>query len=143
MAGLVACPLGGYLSDVTFGGRRKPLILMGFSFIFLSTIFLTIGGSLEWAITLIISVGFFEQLSSPLFFSLELDLLPAELAGTGAGFLEAGGHMGSVCAMFFSGLLVDMFGSYSPVFLTLSILAVAGVAPLLCIREGKYRVLGR
>ncbi|MBC8457086.1 MAG: MFS transporter, partial [Deltaproteobacteria bacterium] len=29
LAGIASVPLGGYLSDVTFGGRRKPLILMG------------------------------------------------------------------------------------------------------------------
>ena len=137
MAGLVASPVGGYLSDVTFGGRRKPLLLIGLSFILLSTIFLASANRLEWAMFLIVSVGFFEQLIAPLFFALELDLIPPELAGTGAGFLEAGGHLGSMCAMFFSGLLVDVFGSYNPVFLVLGIVAAIGVAIILSIRESK------
>jgi sugar phosphate permease len=92
-------------------GNRNRLIV-----ILLSTIFLASADRLEWAMILIVSVGFFEQLIAPLFFALELDLLPPELAGTGAGFLEAGGHLGSMCAIFFSGLLVDVFGSYKPVF---------------------------
>ncbi len=137
MAGLAASPVGGYLSDVTFGGRRKPLLLTGLSFILLSTIFLASADHLGWAMTLIVGVGFFEQLIAPLFFALELDLLPPELAGTGAGFLEAGGHLGSMCAMFFSGLLVDVFGSYNPVFLVLGIVAAIGVAIILFIRERK------
>ena len=137
MAGLVASPVGGYLSDVAFGGRRKPLLLTGLSFILLSTIFLASADHLGWAMTLIVGVGFFEQLIAPLFFALELDLIPPELAGTGAGFLEAGGHLGSMCAMFFSGLLVDVFGSYNPVFLVLGIVAAIGVAIILFIRESK------
>lgn len=137
MVGLLARPLGGYLSDVTFGGRRKPLFLIGLSFIVLATIFLASAERLKWAMILIVSVGFFEQLIGPLFFALELDLLPAELAGTGAGFLDAGGHLGSMCAMFFSGLLVDVFGSYKPVFLVLSILAFTGIVAALFIRESK------
>jgi len=135
MAGLVASPLGGYLSDVAFGGRRKPLLLIALSFILLSTIFLASAGRLKWAMILIAGVGFFEQLIAPQFFALELDLIPPELAGTGAGFLEAGGHVGSMCAMFFSGLLVDAFGSYKPVFLTLSILAIIGIGAVLFVRE--------
>ena len=137
MAGLVASPLGGYLSDVAFGGRRKPLLLIALSFILLSTIFLASAGRLEWTIILIADVGFFEQLIAPQFFALELDLIPPELAGTGAGFLEAGGHLGSMCAMFFSGLLVDAFGSYKPVFLVLSILAIIGIGAVLFVRENK------
>jgi len=137
MAGLVASPLGGYLSDVAFGGRRKPLFLIALSFILLSTIFLASAGRLEWAMILIAGVGFFEQLIAPQFFALELDLIPPELAGTGAGFLEAGGHVGSMCAMFFSGLLVDAFGSYKPVFLVLSILAIIGIGAVLFVRENK------
>jgi len=137
MAGLVASPLGGYLSDVAFGGRRKPLILIALSFILLSTIFLASAGRLEWAMILIAGVGFFEQLIAPQFFALELDLIPLGLAGTGAGFLEAGGHVGSMCAMFFSGLLVDAFGSYKPVFLVLSILAIIGIGTVLFVRESK------
>ena len=137
MAGLVASPLGGYLSDVAFWGRRKPLLLIALSFILLSTIFLASAGRLEWAMVLIASIGFFEHLIAPQFFALELDLLPAELAGTGAGFLEAGGHLGSMCAMFFCGLLVDAFGSYKPVFLVLSILAIIGIGAVLFVRENK------
>jgi len=137
MAGLVASPVGGYLSDVAFGGRRKPLLLIALSFILLSTIFLASADRLGWAMILIVGVGFFEQLIAPLFFALELDLIPPELAGTGAGFLEAGGHLGSMCAMFFSGLLVDVFGSYNPVFLVLGIVAAIGVAIILFIRERK------
>ncbi|MBW1690698.1 MAG: MFS transporter [Deltaproteobacteria bacterium] len=134
IVGIVARPLGGYLSDVTFGGRRKPLLVIGLFFIFLASFFLAYANWLVWAMILIVSIGFFEQLIISLFFALELDLLPAELAGTGAGFLDGGGHLGSMCAMFFTGFLVDWFGSFKPVFLTLSMIAAGGVVAVLLIR---------
>lgn len=137
LAGLVARPLGGYLSDVTFNGRRKPLILTGMSCILLSTAFLAGTDRLGWAMILIIIIGFFDQLITPLFFALGLDLLPPELAGSGAGYLSAWGHLGSMVAMFLSGALVDRFGSYQPVFIALSILAAIGIAATLRIDEGK------
>ncbi|MDP7416479.1 MAG: MFS transporter [Desulfobacterales bacterium] len=137
MAGLVAGPLGGYLSDMAFSGRRKPLLLIGLSSILLSTIFLASADRLEWAMILIASVGFFVQIMAPLFMALELDLLPPKLSGTGAGFLQTGGQLGSMCAIFFSGLLVDVFGSYNPVFLVLGIFAAAGIAAILFVCESK------
>ena len=86
---------------------------------------------------LIAGVGFFEQLIAPQFFALELDLIPPELAGTGAGFLEAGGHLGSMCAMFLFGVIVDLFSSYRPAFMTLSVVAATGLVTVFCIRGRK------
>jgi len=134
IVGIVARPLGGYLSDVTFRGRRKPLLLIGLSFILLSSFLLAHANWLTWAMILIVSIGFFDQLMVSLFFALELDLLPGELAGTGAGFLDGGGHLGSMWAMFFTGFMVDLFGSFKPVFLTLSMIAGIGIVAVLFIR---------
>jgi NNP family nitrate/nitrite transporter-like MFS transporter len=75
-AGIIARPLGGYLSDVTFGGRRRPLLLIGLFFILLSTVLLASTKHLGWAVILIVCVGFFDQLICTLFFALELDMLP-------------------------------------------------------------------
>jgi sugar phosphate permease len=136
-SGIFARPLGGYLSDITFGGRRRPLILIGLFFILLSTVLLVNAKHLEWAVILIVCVGFFDQLIGTIFFALELDMLPSELAGTGAGFVDAGGHLGSMSAMFISGLLVDLFSSYKPMFFAMSILACIAIVAVLRIREIK------
>lgn len=135
--GILARPLGGHFSDVNFGGRRKPLILIGFFFILISTLFLVGAAHLGWAMSLIISVGFFDQLIVTLFFALLLDILPKESTGTGASTMNAIGHVGSTAAMFFSGLLIDMFHSFKPVFFVLSILACAGILTMLFIKERK------
>jgi sugar phosphate permease len=137
--GILARPLGGYLSDVNFGGRRKPLILTGFFFILLSTLFLVSANQLGWVMTLIVSVGFFDQLIVTLFFALLVDILPRESTGTGASTMNAIGHAGSTGAMFFSGLLVDTFHSFKPVFMALSFLAGLGILATLFIREKKIK----
>jgi sugar phosphate permease len=113
------------------------LLLIGLFFILLSTVFLASTKHLGWAVILIVCVGFFDQLIGTLFFALELDMLPSELAGTGAGFVDAGGHLGSMSAMFISGLLVDLFSSYKPMFFALSILAFTAIVAVLRIRERK------
>jgi sugar phosphate permease len=139
--GLLARPLGGYLSDVTFGGRRKPLLMIGFVIILFSTLSLTIVVRLKLAMSLILCVGFFDQLIITLFFALLIDILPAEFTGTGASLINAVGHVGSVIAMFFSGLLVDAFHSYRPVFLTLAVLAGIAIISLWQIHESENYVL--
>jgi NNP family nitrate/nitrite transporter-like MFS transporter len=138
--GLLARPLGGYLSDITFGRRRRPLILIGLFSILLSTALLATSNHLGWAVVLIVCVGFFDQLIGTLFFALELDILPSEIAGIGAGFVDAGGHLGSMSAMFISGLLVDLFNSYKPMFLALSILS--GIAIVAVFRIHERKIIG-
>jgi len=137
LIGLMARPLGGFLSDVPLHGRRKPLLLVGFFSIMIATFFLANTVRLEYALVLIVIVAFFDQLIQSLFFALELDMLTSELTGTGAGFLEAGGHFGSMSAMLFTGLLVDLFGTYKAVFLSLSFLAATGFVVAIFIREDK------
>ncbi len=133
--GILSRPLGGHLSDVHFGGRRKSLILIGFFFILLSTLFLVNAARLGLAMALIICVGFFDQFIVTLFFALVLDILPKESTGTGASTMNALGHAGSTGAMLLSGLLIDKFHSYKPVFIVLSILASLGIVGMLLIRE--------
>jgi sugar phosphate permease len=72
-----------------------------------------------------------------LFFALVLDILPKESTGTGASTMNALGHAGSTGAMFFSGLLIDKFHSFKPVFMVLSILAGVGILAMLFIKERK------
>ncbi len=135
--GILARPLGGHLSDVTFGGLRKPLMLIGFFCILLSTLCLAAITDLGWVIFLIVSVGVFDQLVVTLFFAFLLDILPEEVTATGASTLNALGHVGSTSAVFCAGLLVDQFHSFRPVFLTLSFVACVGFVAVWLIQESR------
>ncbi|MEW6261774.1 MAG: MFS transporter [Thermodesulfobacteriota bacterium] len=133
--GLLARPMGGYLSDVSLGGRRKPLLLISFLGICLGNLILSQTVHIEWAVGLLAWIGLCDQLMGALFFVILLDSLPPDLAGTGAGLMNACGQLGSMASMFFSGLLMDVFHGYGPVFLSLSLVALIGLVMVGLVRE--------
>ena len=51
--------------------------------------------------------------------------------------MNALGHMGSTSAVFCAGLLVDLFHSFRPVFLTLSFVACVGLLAVWFIQENR------
>ena len=133
--GLISYPLGGFLCDFILGGRKKPLIGVSLISIFMLAFSLSYATKLVWAMFFLGCIGFFDQLVAALFFALEVDLLPRHLASTGAGFLNTASAVGSMVAMFLTGLLIDVFHSYHIVFVTLSLIALIGGTSVLKIKE--------
>jgi len=127
LSGTISRPLGGYISDVVFKGKRKQTVMIGLIAIFLSTVLLSQVDDFHINIYLIVTIGFFDNLIGPLFFAWMLDLVPYNRSGTGAGALQFLGHMGTVLAIYFSGIAVDIFHSYRPFFMILSILSCLGL----------------
>jgi len=139
LMGLVARPLGGILSDRLFGGRRKPVILIGMGAMTICLFFLSEALDLRWAVFLLGLVGFWFQLFNFLFFALPSVMLPLNMVSTGSGFLDTGGHLGSLLAMFLSGWLIDHFGSCRPVLIAFWIMGLTGFLVGLLIREERQR----
>jgi sugar phosphate permease len=135
LMGVVARPLGGVLSDRLFHGRRKPVILVGMGATTISLFFLSGARDLWWAVFLLASVGFCFQLFNFLFFALPSVMLPQNLVSTGSGFLDTGGHLGSLLAMFLSGWFIDYFGSYRAILTAFWIVGLIGFLVALLIRE--------
>ena len=135
--GIVARPLGGMLSDRVFHGRRKPIILLGMGAMILSLFFLFLAQDLWWAVFFLALIGFFFQSFSFLFFALPSSMLPHDMISTGSGFLDTGGHLGSLLAMFLSGWIIDYFGSFKAVLFTFWIVGLIGFLAALLIREEK------
>ncbi|MFQ6078485.1 MAG: MFS transporter [Thermodesulfobacteriota bacterium] len=133
--GLISYPLGGFLCDLILGGRKKPLIAVSLLSIVMLAFCLSYVTKLVWAIFLLGCIGFFDQLVAALFFAMEVDLLPRHLASTGAGFLNTASAVGSMVAIFLTGLLIDVFHSYHIVFITLSIIALIGGISIIKIKE--------
>jgi sugar phosphate permease len=127
LSGTISRPLGGYISDVVFKGKRKQTVMIGLIAIFLSTVLLSQVDDFHINIYLIVTIGFFDNLIGPLFFAWMLDLVPYNRSGSGAGALQFLGHMGTVLAIYFSGIAVDIFHSYRPFFMILSILSCLGL----------------
>jgi len=80
-------------------------------------------------------IGFSYQLFSFLIFTLPGKMLPPNLVGTGSGFLDTGGHMGSLMAMLILGWLIDHFKSYSAVLMVFWIVGLVGFFSTLLIKE--------
>jgi OPA family glycerol-3-phosphate transporter-like MFS transporter len=135
LSGIISRPLGGFISDVVFKGKRKQTIMIGLFFILLSTALLSRIENFNINIYLIITIGFFDNLIGPLFFAWMLDMVPYNRTGTGAGMLQFLGHIGTVLSIYFSGIAVDVFQSYRPFFMILSVISVLGIISIVLISE--------
>jgi sugar phosphate permease len=141
LSGLISRPLGGYISDVIFKGRRKQTILIGLFVILISTLLLSQIEDFNINIYFIILIGFFDNLIGPLFFAWMLDLVPDNRSGSGAGALQFFGHIGTVLSIYFSGIIVDIFHSFRPFFMVLCIVSVLGMISICLISEsGEKRI---
>lgn len=141
LSGLVSRPLGGYISDVIFKGKRKQIILIGLFIILISTLLLSQIEDFNINIYIIIIIGFFDNLIGPLFFAWMLDLVPYNHSGRGAGALQFFGHTGTILSIYFSGIAVDAFHSYRPIFMILSVISILGIISIGLISESKGKSL--
>lgn len=141
LAGVISRPLGGYISDVLFKGKRKQTILIGFFVILISTLLLSRIQDFNINIYFIILIGFFDNLIGLLFFAWMLDMVPYNHSGSGAGALQFFGHTGTVCSIYFSGIILDVFHSYRPVFMILSAISILGIISIWVISESGKKSL--
>jgi sugar phosphate permease len=135
LSGCISRPLGGYVSDVVFKGKRKQTILIGLFVILISTLLLSRIEDFHINIYFIILIGFFDNLIGPLFFAWMLDLVPNSRSGSGAGALQFFGHIGTTLSIYFSGIIVDIFQSYRPFFMILFGVSILGTISIGLISE--------
>lgn len=135
LPGVFAAPLGGYLSDHYFKGRRKPLIVVGMAVLSLSTLLLGVGVEMVLAIVVLSIVGLMIILPDILLASFPSDVLSRKLAATGMGFLATFTSTAGILSTPLSGKVVDLFNSYSAPFFCFSAMAGLGVVLALFIRE--------
>jgi len=141
LTGLISRPLGGYISDVVFKGKRKQTILIGLFVILISTLLMSRIEAVNINIYFVIVIGFFDNLIGLLFFAWMLDLVPNNRSGSGAGALQFFGHMGTVLSIYFSGIAVDLFQSYRPFFMILSGISILGIISIGLICESEENTL--
>ncbi|WP_457552746.1 MFS transporter [Desulfobacula sp.] len=141
LSGVISRPLGGYISDVVFKGGKKQTILIGLLVILISTLILSVIEDFNINVCFIIVIGFFDNLIGLLFFAWMLDMVPKKSSGSGAGALQFFGHMGTVLAIYFSGVAMDSFHSYRPVFIILCGISILGIISVLMISESREKKL--
>jgi sugar phosphate permease len=135
LPGVFASPLAGFLSDHYFGGRRKPLILIGMFILALSTFLLSREVSITLAAGLLTIVGLMIIMPDVLLAAYPSDILSRKLSATGMGFLTTFTSIAGIITTPLSGKIIDLFESYVAVFFSFAIMALAGALLTLCIRE--------
>jgi OPA family sugar phosphate sensor protein UhpC-like MFS transporter len=135
LSGVFASPLAGYLSDHYFGGKRKPLILMGMFFLALATFLLSREVSITLAAGLLAIVGLMIIMPDVLLAAYPSDILSRKLSATGMGFLTTFTSIAGIITTPLSGKIIDLFDSYTAVFFSFAVVALAGALLTLCIQE--------
>jgi sugar phosphate permease len=135
LPGVFASPLAGYLSDHYFGGRRKPLILMGMFILALANFLLSREVSITLAAGLLAIVGLMIIMPDVLLAAYPSDILSRKLSATGMGFLTTFTSIAGIITTPLSGKIIDLFDSYTAVFFSFAVVALAGALLTLCIQE--------
>ena len=122
LIGMFAMPIGGVLSD-----RLNRVFIIELSLI-LAGFLLFIFTISEGVISLIILmfVSFFFQMSEGIYFTIPADRLKSDLAGTGAGFINSLGQVGSFSSPLITGIVIELYHSYTIAFLLYSLLSLLG-----------------
>ncbi|MGD2270133.1 MAG: MFS transporter [Desulfobacterales bacterium] len=135
LPGVAASPLGGYLSDRFFGGRRKPLIILGMAVLSVSCFLLTFRISIALAAAVLAVVGLMILMPDVLLAAYPSDILSRKLSATAMGFLATFTSTSGIISTPLSGKIVDLFQSYGAVFFSFGLVALAGVALTFLINE--------
>ena len=135
LPGVFASPLGGFVSDHYFGGRRKPLILLGMSVLSGSAFLLSLGVSLTLATVLLAVVGLMILMPDILLAAYPSDIFSRKLTATAMGFLATFTSTAGIITTPVSGKIVDLFHSYGALFSSFAVLALAGTVFTLFIHE--------
>ncbi|MCD6445006.1 MFS transporter [Candidatus Bathyarchaeota archaeon] len=132
LTGLVSMPLGGYLSD-KMGSRTKVAIL---SLTAMGVFMLALAMSADLATSLVIlfAACFLMEMSESIYFTIPVDRLGLEAAGTSVGVINLIGQVGSLTAPWLIGVLVDLYHGYGYALMLLGISAFLGVIPLAILR---------
>ncbi len=136
LPGMFASPVGGFLSDRFFGGRRKPLIILGMAVLAGSTFLLSFRLDIALAAILLATVGLMILLPDVLLAAYPSDILSRKLSATAMGFLATFTSTSGIITTPASGKIVDVFQSYGAVFFSFGLVALAGMVLTFLINEG-------
>ncbi|UCG04802.1 MAG: MFS transporter [Desulfobacterales bacterium] len=138
LPGVFASPLGGFLSDRLFGGRRKPLILLGLAVLAGSSFLLSLKLSIGFAAVVLAVVGLMILMPDVLLAAYPSDILSRKLSATAMGFLATFTSASGIITTPLSGKIADLFQSYGAVFFSFGVVALVGTVLTFFINEKMY-----
>ncbi|USZ73587.1 MFS transporter [Natronosalvus halobius] len=110
--GLLSRSFSGVLSDRTFGGRRKPLVVLAFLVTAPTVVGIALVGSVGLTIGLLLVAGFFSQIGQVLLFVYVRELVAPNVVGTALAVVNAMGFLGAFGAPILTGLIIEWSGAY-------------------------------
>ena len=126
LPGVFASHIGGFLSDRIFGGRRKPLILLGLAVLSGASFLLSLKLSIALASVVLAVVGLMILMPDVLLAAYPADILSRKLSATAMGFLATFTSASGIITTPVSGKIADLFQSYRAVFFSFGVVAPAG-----------------
>jgi sugar phosphate permease len=126
LPGVFAAPLGGYLSDHYFKGRRKPLIIFGMSVLALSCWAIAAGIGIHIGVIVLSVVGLMIIMPDILLAAFPADIFSRKLTATALGFLATFTSASGIVSMVVTGKLADLTGSFNPTFICFGFVALIG-----------------
>jgi sugar phosphate permease len=134
-SGIISRPLAGLLVNKVFRGRKDRLIILCFigsiPFVYLVSQFRNI----IFLVSFLFVSCFLLQVPFPLLLAYQVELLPRRLSGTVTGFVNFLGQASSAVSMILTGLLLDSFRKYEPVFVMFSISLLLAALAVLSVKE--------
>ena len=137
LPGVFASPLGGFLSDRIFGGRRKPLILLGLAVLSGSSFLLSLRLSIALAAVILAVVGLMILMPDVLLAAYPSDIMSRKLSATAMGFLATFTSASGIITTPVSGKIADLFQSYHAVFFSFGVVALTGMIMAFFINENR------
>ncbi len=141
VAGGVARPINGLLSDRVFGGARKPLWMILGAVSVISCLILALAGrDLGWWLYVVLAlVGIGSTSFGGLFFTMLTEIAGPESAGTATGVGVTLSSLGTMFGAAVFGYIVDSTHSYAPAWISLAIMSFLSIVLLLFARETKSK----
>jgi Sugar phosphate permease len=138
LVGLIGMVLAGYIAD-RLHNRKIVIIpaLLGNALFMVLTVF---SPNVTTAIICLIGLGFFLPSVYGPFWSLPMDLLPSQVMGYAAGFINLGGQIAGFVAPIVIGYLVQSTGNYVAGFIFMAIAAVLSAIITMTLSEKKSLV---
>jgi MFS family permease len=124
VAGFVAAPIAGHLSD-TMGGRSILISCLGASGVVL--LLMTLVGGTGMFVFLIAVLGFFLYAVRPIMQAWMLEATPVHMGGTGIGLLFGMQSGAQAIAPILGGLVADHYGLMAVLYLLAATIILANV----------------
>ena len=135
LPGVFAAPLGGYMSDHYFNGKRKPMLIFGLGILSGSCLMIATGIGIHMGVLVLSLVGLMIILPDILLASFPSDIFSRKLSATAMGFLATFTSTAGIVSTAVSGKLIDLSGSFNMMFTYFGIIALTGTLVACFIRE--------